>query len=574
MFDMSHRKDALNRLMALKYVFDPAQPVPLGMHIYGDCAILHIMQDDNMEDSLRMLKYSADWFEHPHPYDRDIRGEADFAAIRLVCALYEPACYDKLTDDIKDSLKKFFTKYDYSSIYGSENHSLMYVSARLLAAQFYKGEYFENFDISAEDCYDKDLKYLHEFLNFRAGRGWGEFDSLGYSAEIILILSTLHKYAKDDELRNKCHMAMDVILLDMMADSIEGIYGGAHGRSYPNSILNRIDSGMAELYYYYFGGKFYNGTQIHSVNVYLSDYIPSQIVYDVAYGRKMPFENRERKHLHCCSAWMFDILYDVLDKTTGSINKYTYVCDDYILGSVNRQDPYPEGLEDGWYARHQQHEWELTLPGGGEHKIFSHHSAVADYHKINNRWTGDNRCLCGSFYTNKNTAIAMYNIDNKETLPLINAFVPLEIFSEKIIEDKYLFLEYGKLYISLYFDNGYRVNHEDEFENKELLSDGWQNAVVCRVEYKEGFASLAKFAEHIKSMPVVYDRIAKTVAFDNIILREDGNSEDGKENVYPYPKTYDCPFMQSDWDSKVITVTCGDKKVVYDFVNNVMRNDV
>ncbi|MBQ7900660.1 MAG: hypothetical protein IJ365_01685, partial [Clostridia bacterium] len=402
MFDLSHKQDALNNLMQMEYVFDPENPDINRLNIYGDYAILHIMHNDNMEDSLRMLKFAADWFEHPHPFGRDIRGESDFAAIRLVCALYESECYNKLPEDIKESLKRFFTQRDYSSIYGSENHSLMYTAARLLSAQFYEDAYFENFGISAKDCYARDLAYLHEFLDFRAGRGWGEFDSLGYAFEIMLILATLHKYAKDDGLRNKCHMAMDVILLDMMADSIEGLYGGAHGRSYPEAILDRLTAGMTRLYYYYFGGKFYNGKEMTSVNIYLSDYIPSQIVYDVAYGRKMPFENRERKHLHCCTAWMKDILHEDLEYVTGAINKYTYVCEDYALGSVTKQDPYPDDFYDRWYARHQQHEWELTLPGGGEHKIFTHHSAIADYHRINNRWTGDNRCMCGSFYTNKN----------------------------------------------------------------------------------------------------------------------------------------------------------------------------
>ncbi len=37
MFDLSHRQNALNKLMKLEYVFEPAQPVATGMHIYGDC---------------------------------------------------------------------------------------------------------------------------------------------------------------------------------------------------------------------------------------------------------------------------------------------------------------------------------------------------------------------------------------------------------------------------------------------------------------------------------------------------------------------------------------------------------
>lgn len=139
------------------------------------------------------------------------------------------------------------------------------------------------------------------------------------------------------------------------------------------------------------------------------------------------------------------------------------------------------------------------------------------------------------------------------------------------MDGKYLFLEYNKLYISLYFDNGYRVNQEDEFAGKELLSDGWQNAVVCRVEYQDQYASLEAFAEHIKALPVVFDRQKRRVTFDGIEVRRDGNSENGMENKYPYAKTYDCPFLQSEWDSRVIEVLHKDKKIIYDFINNCVR---
>ncbi len=563
MFDDTHRQDALRYLMELDYEQD----------IYGELAVFHILQGEHVEKAMQSLQFTADWFEHPHPQGRDLRGESDFAAIRMLCALYEPDCYDRLTDAVKLSLKRFYLERDFSSIYGSENHALMFHASRFLAAQFYQGEYFACYSISAEECYEKELAYLHAFLDFRAGRGWGEFDSLGYAMEIMIILCTLHKYAKNQGLKNKCHMAMDVILLDMMADSLGELYGGAHGRSYPQAVLNRQQAPMVRLYRYYFGGRFYDGREMGSVNIYLSDYIPSPVLYEIAADKKLPYENRERKHLHCMSAWTGDIAWDTLEKEQGSINKYTYVCEDYCIGSVNRQDDYSEETNewDRGYARHQQHEWELTLPGGDGHLIFTHHYAIPDYHKINNRWTGDHSCCCGSYYTNQNTAIAMYNIDNQKQLPLINAYVDLELFEEKLLEEKYLFLAYQKLYISLYFDNGYRINHEDEFAEKELLSDGWQNAVVCRVEYRDGYASLEEFAAHIKGIPVVFDRQKRRVAFDGIEIWSGGNRENGVDNAYPYEKVYDCPFLQSVWDSKVVEVIYKDKKVVYDFPNNCIR---
>ena len=100
------------------------------------------------------------------------------------------------------------------------------------------------------------------------------------------------------------------------------------------------------------------------------------------------------------------------------------------------------------------------------------------------------------------------------------------------------------------------------------MSDGSQHAVVLRVEYKDNYESLAAFGESIKKIPVVFDKVAKTVKFDGIELRTDGNSDGGKENVYPYKKVYDCPFLQSEYDSKVIDVITGGKKVTYDFIKN------
>ena len=564
----AERKEAIiKKKLSERYVYDitlerqPSWPPDL----YGEKAIMHVIEGDDLENALKMLKYTADWFLHPHPTGREIRGEADFAAIRLIAALFEERCYGKLPDDIKASLKGFFLDNDFSSFYGSENHSIMFRVSRLLASQFYKGEHFNFFNKSAEEIYEIDTKYVNDFIDFRAGRGWGEFDSLGYTAEIILILTTLYSYTDNEALKHKARMMLDLIMLDMIADSKGHIYGGAHGRSYPGDIINRDNSGMARLYRYFFTDEIIPTF----TNIIISDYMPSPIVYEVIESKKLPYENRERKHLHCCSLWAGEnIKWDVLKKVNGGINKYIYVCDDYMLGGINRQEDYPADVGDRWYAHHQQHEWELTLNGSGQNKIFTHHYAVPDSHSINNRWTGDCGCNCGSFYTNKNTALAMYNIKNPDKEQKINAYVPLPIFENRILEDNYLFLEYGNLYISLYLSNGYRVNKEDDFTDKELICEGSQHAVVLRVEYKKSFESLEVFAESIKSKPVIFDRDAKILKFDGIELRTDGNSEDGVENVYPYSKTYDCPFMQSDYDSKIIEIKGKDKTVIYDFIQN------
>ena len=573
MFNVQHKADALQWLMSKEYIGSIKNDAAIdALRSSCDKAVLHILQKDDEAMAFQTLKYAADWFEYPHPVEgRDPQGEVDFIAIRLVCALFEEMCYSVLPQPVRDSLRRFFTRRNYKSMHTSENHYLMFRVSRRLAAQFYRDDFFENYGMTAQECLETDTAYIREFLNFRAAHGWGEFDSLGYAYEIMLILATLYRYVDDPALKRKSRMAMDVILLDMIADSEDALYGGAHGRSYPNAVLDRMQSPLVRLYRYYFGGRFYNGEELSDANILLSDYLPSPVVYEVLESRSFPYENRERKHLHSCTAWQDEIRWDVLEGLRGSISKYTYVSKEYILGSVTRQEAYPTGSPDGWYARHQQHEWELTLPGGGEHKIFTHHSAEADYHKINNQWTGDCGCCCGNFYTNKNTAVAMYNIEDHTRLPLINAFVPLDVFDEVLQQEQYLFLAYGTLYISLYFDNGYRINREGEYAGRELLSDGWQNAVVLRVEPGDGYSSLEAFGESIRALPVLFDRQAKTVSFDGILLRRDGSTVNGVEEHYPYPMTYDCPFLQSVWGSGVIGIITDERRVVYDFPENQIR---
>ena len=539
---------------------------------YRTFQIFRFIKDPSSRERLMPdITYAADWFEHENVMGRDPRGESDFEAIRLVPLYYE--CVDALDENARTSLDRFFLKRDYSSIYGSENHAIMYRAARFLVAQFYLGTesaLFEQYGRKTpEEMYKTDLDYINEYLDFRAGRAWGEFDSLGYGAEIMLILATLYTYTKDAVLKKKVGMIMDVILLDMICDSKNGLYGGAHGRIYPPAALDTKNSGMFHIYCYYFGLRYSitNETLNIPASLILSDYKPEEIVYAVERSRQYPYMNRERKHLHSVSSWNRPQINreNIALLENSFISKQTYVGERYMLGAVNRQDSYPnDAVEDLGYAHHQQHEWELTLYGGTSHKIFSHHPGDPGYHHIHNRWTGDLGCVCSTHYTNDKTALSIYTITKLKEYPYINAYVPLEVFSKRIFDGKYIFLEYPGLYISLYFSSGYRINDTDEYKDKEILSDGRRHAVVLRVEHEEKFSSLEDFAEHIKKIPVVYDQEARTLDFDGIHLDYNMNSENGVANVYPY-KLYDSPYMQSEWRSGIVEVTADNRKCVYDF---------
>lgn len=538
--------------------------------LYGERSVFQLIHGVNTEAAMAQLLFTANWFEHPHPNGRDLRGEADFTSIRIVNVLYR--CYDRLTDEVKAALENFFLHRDYSSIYGSENHSLMYHVSRLLAAQFYRGKVFIQYGKTAEEIIEEDEAYTDAFLMYRARRAWGEFDSCGYGAEIMLILNTLYMYTENPRLKKKSAMMMDMILLDMVVDTKNGLYGGAHGRIYPPSALNSEVSGLYGYYCYYFGAEGgHHEAQMSVAAALLSDYIPDEIVYKVAKNRTFPYENRERKHLHCCEAWIGCIHEDILARVEGlSIDKYLYLSDDYMLGSVEHQDEYPDDIVCGWYAHHQQHEWELTFPdsGNGRAKIFSQHPGNPLYHDQHqhNEWTGDIGCNCSTHCCTKDTAISMYNIVKEHEFRRIHADIPLDLFDEKLLDDNFVFLRHKNTFVMVWFSNPYTFVTEGDTAGFEAVSEGAKHAFVCHVEPAARYASLEAFAEAMRKNAPKFDPETMETDFMGVHLDYHGHTVNGVSETYPYAKLYDSPYLTSDYGSGVLYVNDGKgAERVYDF---------
>lgn len=574
------------RAAAVDYLL--ASPPQEDMYAYAAMMRLETGVDVALAEA--QVKFTAEWFEHPHPTGRDPRGECDFVGKNLLNALYR--FYNRLADDTCASLDRFFLTQPFFSKFGSENHALMGRVVKLLAAQFYKGRYFKQFDCTAAEAYAEAKAYIEEFLDYRARRGWGEFDSCGYNAEDMAILNTLYMYAEDEKLKKLAAMHMDILLLDMIVDSKCGVHGGAHGRIYPNVALDGCAEPHAKKFFhattyayycYYFGAEgAYPELVMTQVATVLSDYYPCEIVCRVAKERTYPYENRERRHLHQSRGFRDTVDRALLASVEGlSIDKYTYVCDEYMLGAVNHQDNYPENNVGSWYAHHEQHEWELTLLGKGEGraKIFSHHPGAPGYYQIHNQWTGDSFCNCSTHFCTKNTAISMYDI--KEELyapptgytppteayapkhPGINACIPLALFDEKMLEKNYIFLRYDKLYVMVWFSNGYRFA-AGESAGYEAISDGWKHCFVCHVDYAANYTSLSDFAKRMKKQPISFEKEAMRVSFMDVEMDYKSRYVCGEKQQFPY-KLFDSPFMRSEYGSGIYHVISGTDTVIYDF---------
>lgn len=533
--------------------------------LFGNAAIAALALGENPAVGNAVLCHVAAWFDHPHPTGRQHRGESDFAAMKLCRAWHLFRAKPPLEQDTLAHLKRFFLEHDFESIYGSENHHLLFRTSRYLMGNVWPDDRFAAYgNRTGRDLAAADAAWLDAFIRFRARRGWGEFDSSCYIVPDLECLYNLYDFAPSPELRRLAEMMITVLLADMAVDSLDGMYCGAHGRIYEAHALDHREESCLPLQSLYFGNvpEAWLGERGTLVDALTSGYRPPEILLQLANGRREPYENRERKHLHNTD--------DVMPAhpIPGSIRKYTYWTPGFVLGCVQRQDPYPEDCPGRWYAHHEQHQWDFSVAGHPDARIFTHHPGQRGFE--HGYWTGDLHCGCGHFLQHRNTLLALYDIPAEEPHQFIHAYVPREAFDEYLERDGWLVLRQDRVLVALLLLGGHEWVADGPYRNREVISRGARNGAVCEVGSLADHASLAAFAAVVAANPRAFDAEAMTMAYRScrdgeLRLNTQGCRElNGRPLDLAYP-TYGCPYLDSAWDSGLIQLKQGSRQLQLDF---------
>lgn len=532
--------------------------------IYGGVTLARLAVGKDREAANANLRHVAEWFEHPHPKGRDHRGECDFTALKLARAYYQ--FRDVLEPGTLEAIRRFFLTRDFSSIYMSENHYVIFRVSRYLMAQTLPDETFRAYGRTGGELLAEDGAVLRRFLRFRAECGWGEFDSAHYLEADWKCLCSLFDFTRDPVLKRHTEAMLNLLLTDMAVDSLDGMYCGAHGRIYPRGAIDHVATGAYAFQHLYFGQGDPALVQSCLVEALLSSFRPDPLVLDVALHRREPYENRERKHLHNVN----DLLPS--DPLEGSIRKYTWWTPGYVLGCVQHQDDYPEedcleGNPAGWYAHHQQHQWDLTFAGGTRARIFTHHPGTDGEH---NYWTGDRGCGCGLFFQSKSALLALYEIAPDQPLQFIHAYVPKSAFDEVVEENGFIFVRKGEAYGALKLMSGYEWTTAGEWKDVEIKSPGARHAVICEAGASGEFGSFKEFRREMLSNRIKVETNPFQIFYHSkrngkMLLRADGNRElEGMPVPLDYA-TYDSPYLHSDWKSGIVKLTDGTERREWDF---------
>jgi hypothetical protein len=398
----------------------------------------------------------------------------------------------------------------------TENHYILFTSAAYLAGQLYPDEVFANAGETGKQKIELNRKRIRRWLDLRFRTGFSEWLSHVYYDEDLTALLSLYDFAQDEEIRGKAEMVIDLLLLDMVLNSFQGVFGSTHGRAYENTKKWASNEGTTDTLKLLFGMGIYSAFDNMSAPAFvLSSYRVPPAIEAIAQDASHTHENRQRMgikldemekwgihpdnfedgmlyltleaYLHprtiantlrmfdTCSWWENSFLndfkpYRALLKTVNAVGGLPLlarflerdICrntrEEVNIYTYKTPDYMLSTAQDyrRGYGGDQQHIWQATL--GADAVCFTTHPAKIEG-VTPNYWAGSGLLPRAAQY--KNVMIAIYNIEKIPALYVpvrhffTHAWLPKDKFDEVVEKNNWILARKGDGYLALRSQNPY-----------------------------------------------------------------------------------------------------------------------
>lgn len=154
---------------------------------------------------------------------------------------------DKLPQQAREKIKETVISFRYwmdqpgkdSMCFWSENHQILFAASEYLAGQTFPDEIFTNDGKSGIEHMSIAAKRIEYWTDFRFNYGFTEWYSNVYYVEDLAPLSNLAEFAKDETIKLKAAMMLDIFWFDVATHSHKGAFVSTGGRMYSG---NKISS--------------------------------------------------------------------------------------------------------------------------------------------------------------------------------------------------------------------------------------------------------------------------------------------------------------------------------------------
>ena len=402
--------------------------------------------------------------------------------------------------------------------------------------------------------------WVIEYLRQRGRKGMTvEIDSSSYSQATLAAIYLIHDLAEEPELRQLASHYMTLAWALWAEQQIRGVNGGAKTRHYPVSAKAAGNPLSAAAWYLLGSDDLPKPNRPPSSAFLASTWKIPDVVMDIAFdvsGRGTyeaiqrkpglrPAEEIEPRHkIH-------------LAPDAPALVRYTYATPDFIMGSL-----LCEALPfEAWNNISSQNRWHgAILSGDRNARIYPYCETKKSHY--NAHWAIQKR----------GTLIAQ-KLKTSKHAKQHRVWFSRDGLSKPIQEGDWYFAEADSAYAAVRVVTGEAAFEEDSTDKRAriLTCADDMSPVILEVARKADYPDFKTFRDAVKTLPFQFDGTVLTytgLGKDRFKFfasqRERPQINDSPIDLGP-KKVYDSPFVQSDWDSGVVTIQFGDEKHVLDF---------
>jgi hypothetical protein len=497
----------------------------------------------------------------------------------------------------------------------TENHQILFTTAAYLFGQMFPEEIFTNSGQTGKVKMERSRSRIMRWLELRFQTGFSEWFSNVYYAEDLPALLSLIEFSQDQTMVIRAKMVVDLILLDIAANSFHGIFASSHGRSYVNNKITSSHESTSPISKMCFGmGHFHES--LCAVPFALSqNYSLPPVIEAIGNHLDEPeFLNQQRCGILLAEAESLGLNFDnfedamrflsleaYLHPKTAAINLKMFDAYNWWENSFLKPMKSFRGLLNGmsksgslpfllrtfeWdvcrntreavdvltyrtphymlssaqeyrvgHGGDQQSIWQAII--GEDATVFTTHPGGAK-NSTPDDWTGSG--ILPHVRQVKNVLLCIYNLHHKPALyqktihAYTHAWFPCDKFDEVVEKNSWYFARKG---------NGFLALHSSQptqwMDNNEILADGRKNAWVIELGALVEYDSFQDFINQISQSEIRFKNL--TVAYHSptqgkLSLKYKGAlSQNGrclKHERYP---RYRNAYISSNYPAEEIKIT-------------------
>lgn len=365
---------------------------------------------------------------------------------------------------------------------GSENHRFLFHVAEWLAGLLFPTEEFTNSRQNGLFHSQKGYVYITEWLRQRGRFGFDEWHSNSYYPICIAPLINVYDFASHEgqhKLRQMAGAVLDTMFFNLAADSLHGVLGTTHGRSYGIYVKYPDFEGTSPTSWLLFGvGSVSAGSDgMGPVTVATSLYQLPKILADIATDNEAVVETKIRQGILRTSARHADFV--------------VYRTPDYLIS----------GLQD-----HRKGEFESS----------THVAQVTLGNKVVIFWScphtsGEGSGLRPDYWSGSTTLPRVIQHRNVMSLTwrltwrawMSHCFFEQERFDEVRFAGKWAFARVGKGYVGIYSQHGFTVGEEGQYVGRELQCAARENTWLVECGREADWGSFDAFVAGLQAAEIV-----------------------------------------------------------------------